>query len=88
MPITALLLPDPKTPEKKYKFKVFTKQLREEGFQVITHGCDDNWVQNSVLSSALKDGNEMDYHRDLRLEAQEKGQLVIEHSTNPELHPE
>ena|SRR5688572_22140384 len=91
MPVTALLVPDPLKPENKYKYKIFTRPInvgRIEGFEVITYACDENWTQQSIVATATKEGNQMQYHREIREGAHKLKRFIASESTDPELNEE
>jgi hypothetical protein len=83
---TALLITDPKT-KIEHKVKIMSHVI-EGGIQVITHGCDDDWLPINLLGSAYKTETEADHHKLIRDGAIEKGTFVLNESTNPELNPE
>lgn len=54
---------------------------------VEVHLCDEEFIPKGRTSKTVQDRSEEEYHRDLRLQAAEKGHFVAEESTDPEWNP-
>lgn len=87
MPVTALLLPDPKSGEGKTKKVKFITQDFKENLSVDIYPCDDEWVPYGQPTQGTHLSDEEKYHRELRQEASKRGHFVPEQSTDPEWSP-
>ena len=57
------------------------------GVDVDISLADENFMPTGTLSIGVDSRREDDYHKELRIAAKEKGQLMSEYSTNPEWNP-
>ena len=63
--------------------------VQNDGFlDVDIFHCDEKFKPLGKPTMGVCDGNEENYHKDLRIKAKAKGHFVPEQSTNPEWNPE
>jgi len=65
-----------------------TDQIEENKLSVNIYKCDDKNIPQGKPFIIQLEGNEVEYHKKLRLEAKEKGHFIPGHSTNPEWNPD
>jgi len=87
MPVTALLLPDPKKGEGVFKKIKFITQDFAVNLSVDIYPCDDNWVPYGQPTQGTHTDDEEKYHKDLRSETAKRGHFIPEQSTDPEWNP-
>jgi len=85
MPVTALLLPDPKKEGTK-KIKFITQDFAVN-LSIDIYQCDEDWVPMGEPTQGTHTDDEELYHRNLRSEAAKRGHYVPQESTNPEWNP-
>lgn len=91
MPVTAL-----KIGEQRLKFMTMGSEVikskdgkTEKSFLSIDlRVCDEDFIPTGPGSISVHGDDEETYHRNLRIQAKEKGHFVPEESTDPEWNPD
>lgn len=71
----------------KRKMQFVTIPVSEKLIQVSVYSCDTNWVSLDDPAVTWDERNEETYHRQLREQADAKGELVRQYTTDPEWTP-
>jgi hypothetical protein len=85
MPATALKISFNGT-----EVRVFFMTVPKEsgGVQVDMYMADEEFMPTGTASIGYSELSEEEYHRTLRAEAKQRGQLVTDYCTDPEWNPE
>jgi len=87
MPVTALLLPEPRKTDGSTKKVKFITQDFAVNLSVDVYTCDENWIPKGEPMQGTHTDDEEKFHRELREEASKRGHFVPEQSTDPEWNP-
>lgn len=71
----------------KRKMQFVTYPLNEKLIQVNVYSCDQNWVSLDDPAITFDERDEETFHRQLREQADAKGELVRQYTTDPEWTP-
>ncbi len=83
MPVTSLEIVD-----KTIKKIQFITTSIDSLLEVEIYLCGENWNPISKIGRSIDDRSEEDFHKQLRKDASEKGQLVKKYCTDPEWNPD
>ena len=88
MPLTSLIIKDGDTTRYLQVITQPNEEEGEEGVLVVFQEMDETFEFKKGNDQGVDKRDEEQYHKELRLAAAIKNQLVTSHSTNPEWNPE
>lgn len=86
MPVTSLIITDKDT--KRYLRVTTQPNADDEGVIVVFNEMNETFEESKGSDQGIDKRPEEQYHKELRLAAAIKNQLITSHSTDPEWNPE